>query len=349
MELASIVHQYYHAFMARFGNTALPGHLKALDAILNCRTPESGELYVQCPDCEHAEWRPLSCGNRHCPRCQNHLTSLWIDKQQEKLLPVPYFMATFTLPSELRQWAWFHQKTAYSLLFKSVAGTLKDFGLNPKNLGAEIGITSVLHTNTRSLDYHPHIHAVVPGGGIDRRRRCWKKVKTKFLFNEFALANVFRARFLEAVRAAKLTLPQNLPKKWVVHCNSVGKGFTALKYLSRYLYRGVISEKNIVSNHLGKITFRYVESKSGITKFRSLKGEEFLRLILLHVLPKGFRRVRDYGLLHCNAKKLRSLVQLILHATTILLRLRPKPAFVCPCCRASMVIVRFRRNLRCPG
>ncbi len=349
MELAPIVLQYYDAFMTKYTDTVLPGHKKALNAILRCRTPESGELYVQCPDCEHSEWRPLSCGNRHCPRCQNHLASLWIDKQQKKLLPVPYFMATFTLPVELRHWAWSHQKTAYSFLCKCVAGTLKDFGLNPKNLGAEIGMTMVLHTNTRRLDYHPHAHVVIPGGGIDRRRRCWKRVKDKFLFNEFALAKVFRARFLAQIREAGLALPEGLPQKWVVDCEYVGKGITALKYLSRYLYRGVISEKNIVSNHNGKITFQYIESKSGETKSRTLKGEDFLHLILLHVLPKGFRRVRDYGILHSNAKKLRSLVQLILHVMTKQFNPRPRPAFKCPCCQASMVVIRFRRNLRCPG
>jgi hypothetical protein len=349
MELASIVRQYYDAYMAKYGRTTLPGQRKALDAILHCRTRESGELYVRCPDCKHAQWRPLSCGNRHCPRCQNHLTSLWIDKQQEKLLPVPYFMATFTMPFELRQWARFHQKTVYSLLFKCVAGILKDFGLNPKNLGAEIGITMVLHTNSRRLDYHPHIHAVVTGGGIDRRRRCWKKVKQKFLFNEFALAKVFRARILQQIKAVGLIIPNDVPKKWVVDCQYVGKGLTALKYLSRYLYRGVISEKNIVSNRNGEVTFQYLESKNGETKFRTLKGEDFLHLILLHVLPKGFRRVRDYGILHSNARKLRSLVQMILHAIVKQLKPRPRPAFKCPCCQASMVVVGFRRDFISPG
>lgn len=349
MELASLVHQYYDLFMRSFGDTALPGQLKALDAIRRCRTPEAGELYVQCPDCDHAEWRPLSCGNRHCPKCQNHQASQWIDKQQEKLLPVPYFMVTFTLPFALRPVAWANQKIIYSILFKCVSSTLKDFALKPKNLGAEIGMTMVLHTNTRRLDYHPHIHVVVPGGGVDKRCRLWKRVKGKFLFNEFALAKVFRARFLEELQQAGLALPRDLPKKWVADCDYVGSGITALQYLSRYLYRGVISENNIVANHNGEVTFKYVESKSGETKFKTVKGEEFLRLILLHVLPRGFRRVRDYGFLHSNAKRLRSLIQLILHVIIRKLELRPRPAFKCPCCKAPMMIVRFRNHFRCPG
>jgi len=253
MELSSIIHQYYDAFMIKYA--VLPGHLKAMNAICSCRTPDSGELYVQCPDCNHAEWRPLSCGHRSCPKCQNHESSQWIDRQQGKLLPVPYFMATFTLPYELRPLTWHHQRKVYSILFICVSSTLKDFGLNRKNLGAEIGMTMVLHTHSRRLDFHPHVHVVVPGGGVDKQKRQWKKKKGKYLFNEFAMANVFRARFLAALNKAGLSIPKNVPQKWVVDCEHVGKGITALKYLSKYLYRGVISEKNIVLNRNGRVTY----------------------------------------------------------------------------------------------
>ena len=343
MEMASIINQYYDAFIGRYADTALPGHLKALNAIRRCRTPDSGELYVQCPDCNHAEWRPLSCGHRSCPQCQNHEASQWIDRQQGKLLPVPYFMATFTSPYELRSLTWHHQKVVYSILFTCVSSTLKDFGLNPKNLGAEIGMTMVLHTHNRKLDFHPHIHVVVPGGGIDKRRRQWKKKKGKYLFNQDAMAKVLRARFLAALNEAGFSIPRNIPSEWVVDCNHVGKGLTALKYLSRYLYRGVISEKNIISNQDDEVTFRYIESKTGNTQYRTLKGEDFLHLIMLHVLPKGFRRVRDYGFLHSNAKKLLSLVQLVLQVVIEAMKQRPRPVFKCSCCQSPMVIIGFRR------
>jgi len=343
MELASIIDQYLDAFMIKYGDTALSGHLKAMNAICRCRTPDSGELYVQCPTCHHAEWRPLSCGHRSCPKCQNHEASKWIDRQQAKLLPVLYFLATFTLPFELRSLTWHHQKVIYSLLFTCVSSTLKDFGLNPKNLGAEIGMTMVLHTNNRRLDFHPHIHVVVPGGGVDKRRHQWKKKKGKFLFNQDAMAKVFRARFLAAINEAGLSLPQSIPPKWVVDCKHVGKGITALKYLSKYLYRGVISEKNIISNQNGQVTFKYIESKTGDTRYRTLKGEDFLHLIMQHVLPKGFRRVRDYGFLHSNAKKLLHLVQLILHVVIKGIEQRLRPVFKCPCCKSPMVILGFRR------
>jgi len=343
MELASIINQYYDAFMIKYAGTVLPGHLKAMNAIRRCRTPDSGEVYVRCPDCDHAQWHPLSCGHRSCPKCQNHEASQWIDRQQAKLLPAPYFMATFTLPYELRHFAWHHQKAVYSILFTCAAGTLKDFALNPKNLGAEIGMSMVLHTHSRKRDYHPHMHVVLPGGGVDKRTRQWKKKKGKYLFNKKAMAKVFRARFLTALNKAGFSIPKKVPKKWVVDCSYVGKGITALKYLSRYLYRGVISEKNIVSNQNGQVTFEYIDSRTAKTRYRTLKGEDFLRLIVQHVLPKGFRRVRDYGFLHSNAKKLLSLVQLVLQVVIEKIKQRPRPVFKCPCCQSPMIIMGFRR------
>jgi len=343
MEMASIINQYYDAFINRYADTALPGHLKAMNAIRSCRTPDSGELYVRCTECNHAEWRPLSCGHRSCPQCQNHEASQWIDRQQGKLLPVPYFMVTFTLPYELRSLSWHHQKVVFSILFICVSSTLKDFGLNPKNLGAEIGMTMVLHTHNRRRDFHPHMHVVVPSGGVDKCRRQWKKKKGKYLFNQKAMAKVFRVRFLAALNEAGLSIPKRVSKEWVVDCSHVGKGITALKYLSKYLYRGVISEKNIVSNQNGQVTFKYIESKTGNTRYRTLKGEDFLHLIMQHVLPKGFRRVRDYGFLHSNAKKLLFLVQLILHVGIEGIKQRPRPVFKCPCCKSPMVIMGFRR------
>jgi hypothetical protein len=344
MDFATIINQYYFAFKIKYAQKLLPGHHKALNAICRCRTPDSGELFVQCPDCTHGEWKPLSCGHRSCPKCQNHEASLWIDRQQGKLLPVLYFMTTFTLPYELRSLTWYHQTRVYSIFFACVASTLKDFGLNSRHLGAQIGMTMVLHTHTRKLDYHPHIHVVIPGGGVDTSRRQWKKNKGKYLFNKKALAKVFRARFLEELKKDGLPIPKKLPGEWVVDCSRVGKGMSALKYLSRYLYRGVIGEKNIVSNRNGRVTFRYSESSTGKTRYRTLNGEDFLFLVIQHVLPKGFRRARDFGFLHGNAKKLLALVQLILHVIITGANQRPRPVFKCPCCKTAMIILGFRQS-----
>jgi len=349
MQLAYILHQYQRALQAKYGSRLLPGHLRAIQAIRQCRTPEVGELFVQCPDCGHATWRPRSCGHRSCPQCQNHEASLWLDWQQAKLLPVEYFMATFTLPYELRSLAWDNQTVVYKLLFSCVAGTLKDFGLNPKNLGADIGMTAILHTHNRRLDYHPHIHVVVPGGGVDKAGKQWKKKKDKYLFNAFALATVFRARFIEALDKAGLSAPNSLPHKWVVDCTHVGKGLPALKYLSRYLYRGVISENNIISDQDGNVTFKYVESRTRKTRYRTIRGEDFLWLVLQHVLPKGFRRVIDYGFLHGNAKKLLSLVQMVLRVLIEASTQRLRPVFKCPRCNAPMRIIAFRRHAWASG
>jgi hypothetical protein len=258
-------------------------------------------------------------------------------------------MVTFTLPYELRSLTWYHQKVVYSLFFLCVSNTLKDFGLNPKHLGAEIGMTMVLHTHNRRLDFHPHLHVVVPGGGVDKRRRQWKKKKGKYLFNKGAMAKVFRARFLAALNGAGLPIPGNIPRKWIVDCSCVGKGISALKYLSRYLYRGVISEKNIISNQGGQVTFKYTDRKTGNTCCRTRSGEDFLNLIIQHVLPKGFRRVRDYGFLHGNAKKLLLLVQLILYVVIKGIEQRTRPVFKCPCCKATMVIRGFRIAAFKPG
>lgn len=349
MQLAAVLNQYHDAFQAKYGSRLLPGHLRAINAIRRCRTPEAGQLFVQCNDCGHAEWRPRSCGHRSCPQCQNHDTSIWLERQQEKLLPVDYFLVTFTLPYELRFQAWNHQTLVYNLLFACAAGTLKDFGVNPKNLGADIGMTAVLHTHNRRLDYHPHLHVIVPGGGVDKAKKQWKKKKSKYLFNAFALAGVFRARFLEAAAKAGLSLPGSAPSKWVVDCRLAGKGLPALKYLSRYLYRGVIGEANIVSSQDGKVTFKYVESRSGKTRYRTLKGEDFLWLVLQHVLPKGFRRARDYGFLHGNAKKLLRLVQLVLGVLIQTAARRLRPFFKCPMCRAPMTILAFIRPVLASG
>ena len=151
-----------------------------------------------------------------------------------------------------------------------MVSTLKDFGLKHKHLGAEIGATMVLHTNSRKLNFHPHIHAVVPGGGIDKGRRLWKRVKSDYLFNHKALAMVFRARFLAGLKETGFRIPKNAPAKWVVDCTKAGEGLSALKYLSRYLYRGVISENNIVANKNGLITFKYIEI--AIQAIQSIEG-----------------------------------------------------------------------------
>ena len=342
MELKSIIQEYKPALIKKYGDKLLHRQYKAMHSIERCRTAHSGQLYVQCKQCEHAHWTPMSCGHRFCPTCQNHEVDQWLDRQKQKLLPVDYFMVTFTLPAELRYLTEHNQKIIYPLFFANVVSTLKDFGLNPDKLDGATGFTAMLHTHNRKLDYHPHIHIIMPGGGINQKRRQWKKLKGKYLFNEFSLAKVFRARFLNALNLHKLKIPSNTAEKWVANVTHVGKGLPALKYLSRYLYRGVISEKNITANKEGKITFRYINSTTKKPEYRTLNGEDFLYLLLKHVLPTGFRRVRDYGFLHANAKKMLLLVQLILHIHLKPIEKRKRAEFICPLCQSTMMIIAIK-------
>jgi hypothetical protein len=184
MELASLFHRYQAELKSKYADRLLPGHLRAMGAMQRCRTPDAGQIRLQCADCAETQSHPHSCGHRSCPKCQNHEASLWLDRQRTKLLPVEYFVATFTLPCELRSLAWCNQTVIYNLLLAVVSSTLKNFGLNPKHLGADIGMTAVLHTHSRRLDYHPHVHVIVPGGGVDSAKRQWKKTKGKYLPRE---------------------------------------------------------------------------------------------------------------------------------------------------------------------
>lgn len=170
MKLASLIDRYQAPFSAKYRRHLLPQQLRAIEAIRRCRTPDAGEVLWHCTGCAGQLHHPRSCGHRSCPQCQNHEATQWLERQQAKLLPVGYFMATFTLPYELRALAWRHQKTVYRLLLATAAATLKDFGLNPKHLGGQIGMTAVLHTHSRRLEFHPHCHVIVPGGAVDPAR-----------------------------------------------------------------------------------------------------------------------------------------------------------------------------------
>ena len=214
-------------------------------------------------------------------------------------MPAEYFLLTFTLPEQLRPLAWSHQRTLYSTMIRCVWEAVRTFSQNDKQLQGIAGAIAVLHTHSRRLDFHPHVHLVMPAAAIDAKKRLWRtkarkkgnrKNKTGYLFNHKALAKVFRAKMLDANVQQGLELPAAYPETWVVDCKSVGTGEKALIYLGRYLYRGVIQEKDIVACQQGKVTFRYQHSKTKQWVFRTVPGAKFLWLILQHVLPKGFMR-----------------------------------------------------------
>jgi hypothetical protein len=319
-----------------------------LNAIAACRQGPYGELMLSCNHCHHQAEVMRSCGHRACNQCQYHSVEAWLERQRRKQLPVNYYLVTFTLPTELRTLARMHPKTVYSLLMQCAAETLKTFGLNKKGLKAQLGLCAVLHTHNRRLDFHPHVHIVVPGGGIHQARREWRKLKGRYLFNGKALGAVFRGCFLHALQKAGLT-PGVTPKRWVAHCKGVGQGDQALAYLARYLYRGVVSNRHLVEDDGTHVTFRYRNSETDQWETRRETGEVFIYLLMRHVLPKGFRRARDYGFLHGNAKASLKIVQWVLRVQ------RPEPikkchnTFACPCCGAGMVVSGIKPARAKPG
>lgn len=341
MKLAPIVEKYRSSFEYHYEAKLLPSHSRAMDAILRCRTEESGEMHYYCDPCEHEEVLYHSCGHRGCPQCQNHESTHWLERQLEKRLPVEYFMVTFTLPEPLRGVVWRQQRLCYNLMFQAASRTLLEFGENPKHLGAKIGFTAILHTHSRALDFHPHIHAIVPAGGVrdDSGQPEWVKKGSRYLFNAKALAQVFRGKLLTLMIEQGVKTPNISNRQWVAHCKSVGGGEQALQYLSRYLYRGVIHEGNILSEQDGQITYRYINSKSQREEKRTLPAEEFLWKIFQHILPKGFRRVRDYGLLHPNAKRLVHLVQLVFRVKQKRREQKGLPEVCCRICKQAMQLI----------
>jgi len=223
-------------------------------------------MLAQCPDCDSQLVVPHSCGHRNCPHCQHHESQQWLERQLKKQVPADYFLLTFTLPAELRSLAWHHQRMLYALMIQCSWETVRTFSQNDKQLQGIPGAIAVLHTHSRRLDYHPHVHLVMPAAAIDATNRLWrtksKKGKKSYLFNHKALAKVFRAKLLDAISREELVLPASYPEQWVVDCKCVGTGEKALLYLGRYLYKGVIQEKAIIACRDGKVTFRYQNSKT---------------------------------------------------------------------------------------
>lgn len=333
--LAEIVSAGRPALMAQYGERLQSHHVQALTAIETCRTEACGTLHRHCEDCGHAHHTALSCGHRSCPQCQHHTTAAWFHRQRAKRLPVDYFMVTFTLPAELRSVAMQQPRAVYDALFSSASSTLKSFGRNSA-LHIELGLCAVLHTHNRRLDFHPHLHVIVPGGGIDRRRRQWKKLRGRYLFNGFALARVVPGRMLAALGEAQVRIPDDLPAQWVVHCVNVGSGEQALQDLSRYLYQGVIAQRNLVAFDADTVTFAYTDSQTKARTTRTLTIADFLWRLMTHVLPPGLRRSRDYGFLHGNAKRILKLVQFILRVL-IAPPSRATPV-VCPVCKGVLIV-----------
>lgn len=337
--LSEVIEQFEADFLVKYKTTLLPGHKAALFFMKRCRKEHGPHMLARC-DCGAVKYIPHSCGHRNCPHCQNHESDRWIQNQMSKLLPTEYYLLTFTLPGTLRDLAWKNQKLVYSLMFQSVQNVLKTFTKNDKMLQGMAGFTAILHTHSRKLNYHPHIHVVMAGGAIDQEKQLWRSKSGKYLFRQKSLAKVFRAMFLKAVVDHGLQVLKKSSKNWVVNCKHVGKGDKAIIYLGRYLYRGVIRERDIICCDDSHVTFRYFHAEKKCYCIRSVKGEYFLWLYLQHVLPKGFRRIRSYGFLHpCSKKLIRLLQQLLKINVMTIYREVKRAAIKCISCGADMKIV----------
>lgn len=342
--LSSIIEKFEESFLDKYKPAILPSHKKALQAMKRCRKEYGPHMLARCTNdnCRKHTTIPHSCGHRNCPHCQNHESHQWIENQLNKQLPAQYYLITFTLPKQLRKLAWRNQKLLYSLMFLCVQELLKTFTQNDKKLKGMAGFTTVMHTHSRELGFHPHIHVVMVGGSINKNSRLWRVKSGKYLFSHKALAKVFRAKLLKAIVDHNLQVPKDCPEKWVVDCKNVGNGDKALIYLGKYLYKGVIQEKDILKCENGMVTFGYIHSRTGKYRTKTVSGEYFLCLLMQHVLPKGFRRVRCYGFLHPCSKKLIKLLQLLLRFNPVMMvkKFKQRAKITCTSCGAKMKIIR---------
>ena len=294
--------------------------LKVMSAIESCRTAALGGHVARCQDCGYTNIAYNSCRNRHCPKCQGASAKQWLAEREAELLPVPYYHVVFTLPAAIADIAYHNKAVIYDLLFRVSAETLTTIAADPKHLGARVGITSVLHTWGSALTHHPHVHMIVPGGGISLDATRWVSCRPGFFLPVRVLSRLFRRLFLERLIAAHQQLQffgSNLPladaqafaaylaplhkAEWVVYSKRPFGGPEAvLAYLSRYTHRVAISNSRLIAFDHAGVTFRWKDYRiSGRDRYKlmTLEVGEFIRRFLIHVLPKGFHRIRHYGLL----------------------------------------------------
>ena len=377
LEVADIFRSHGAAWRrANAGHLSL-GQLKAMAAIEACRTAELGGHVAACEDCGHAVISYNSCGNRHCPKCQGAAARKWLAEREAELLPLPYYHVVFTLPSAIGAIAWQNKAEVYGLLFKAASETMLTIAADPKHLGARIGVTAVLHTWGSALTHHPHVHMIVPGGGLSldgerfvpcrgRRRRFFLPVRV--------LSRLFRRLVLERLAAAhsqgRLIFQGSLSKlatanafaaalkplrwkKWFVYIKEPFAGPKAvLAYLSRYTHRVAISNTRLIAHDERGVTFRYKDYRAdGLArrKVMTLSADEFIRRFMLHILPKGFHRIRHYGLF-ANTGRAVNLARLreLLGSAPLPAEASPsqdEPAETalppCPCCGGRMIVIEF--------
>jgi putative transposase/transposase-like zinc-binding protein len=303
LEVAEIFRLHSESFRA--SHRLPPWQLKTMADIEHCRTAYFGGHLERCDRCGHEHYSYHSCRNRHCPKCHGEQTQAWLQKQQARLLPVAYYLLTFTLPASLRALAKAHPRQIYNLLMKAAVATLQKLAQDPQWVGGTLPILAVLHTWTRALLFHPHVHLLVPAGGISPEGTWVQAKNPKFLVPGYALSEIFRAKLKAGLEDLKLLDP-NCPcweQKWNVHCRHAGSGDKVLDYLARYIFRIGISNSRLEKLHNGEVTFRYRNNKTQELCHTTIPAQEFIQRFLQHVLPKGFVKVRAYGLWSSSHKE----------------------------------------------
>ena len=372
LEVADIFRVHGPAWrLAQAGRLSL-GQLKVMSAIEACRTAALGGHVERCDDCDHLQIPYNSCRNRHCPKCQGAAAQRWLEARQAELLPIAYYHVVFTLPAQIGDIAFHNKAAVYDILFKAASETLLTIAADPKHLGARIGLTAVLHTWGSALTHHPHVHCIVPGGGLSPDSQSWVSCRPRFFLPVRVLSRLFRRLFLDRLAAAhaegRLVFFGDLAgladravftarlaplhrAEWVVYAKRPFAGpEQVLAYLARYTHRVAISNSRLVSLDDRGVTFRWKDYRAdgqARQKLMTLAPGEFIRRFLIHVLPGGFHRIRHYGLFAnagraANLTKARVLLQappLSADDTSADHEIAVKPAKACPCCGGRMFLV----------
>lgn len=298
-EVADVFRLHGATYRARRGHALSPAQGRAMRDIQACRTAYFGGHLKQCDHCGRKVYAYHSCGNRHCPKCHGVQTARWLEKWRARLLPCPHYLLTFTLPAELRPLALAHPRKVYGLLMRCAAAALQKLASDPRYLGGRLGCLAVLHTWTRALLYHPHVHLLATGGGLSPDGQWLQPRNPAFLVPVRALSLLFRARMCAALQKAGLlerVPPRVWTKPWVVHCQPAGSGRRVLDYLGRYVFRVALPNSRLESIDETRVTFRYRDNRTQHTRRLTLRGPDFIDRFLQHVLPRGCAKVRYYGI-----------------------------------------------------
>ena len=346
-----IFREYGPAYLEKYGERIPTSHKKVIDAILSCRTSACGMIVYECTGCGKNHHIFRSCGNRHCPTCQNQKGLDWLDHQLTIQVPGPYFMITFTVPETIRSFFRSNQQIAYDALFKSSSESMKKLAKDDKFIGGDVpGFFGVLHTWGRTLNYHPHIHYVVAGGAWSKEDNAWHPSMPDFYLPNKALSRICRAKFKDKMIEAgiiDLIDPGVWHEAWNVNIQPVGDAEQSIRYLSHYVFKVAISDHRIVDVKNGMVTFSYQKTGSRRTRYMKLSALDFMSRFLQHCLPSGFMKIRYYGFMHgCSAipiDHIRASIEMMHGFEVVVVDPKPeateKPELSCPDCGCALKYV----------